>query len=616
MKKLLQIVFVLSFFCLSGTSVAQAKSNDFTITGYQVDMKVTKQNIYRITEKIAVNFSEDRHGLYRDIPLLNKIQRQDGSTGSVMAKIDHISCSDDYSASRESSGSGDFCRLKIGDEDETVIGQKNYTISYDYIMGNDVLKDNDELYFNVIGTKWQTTIRNVTFSIEMPDAFDSDQLGMSYGSYGESRLKGLSYRIEGNTIQGKLDPAVVLQPGEGVNVRLLLPEGYFEHVDETPTLAYCSIIVAVLGAILAFVLWYIFGRDDPVIETVEFYPPDGLNSLELAFAYKGSTDSDDVVSLLVYLAQKGYLKIYEEGRKDFIIEKVKDYDGLNEAERTFFNGLFTKGDRVRKADLQNSFYTTVNLTKSMVDNKKNKEVIYQAGSINKGWILWTFTILSFILDLFIPAGEYEFSMFAGIILGLGAALVTCFCVRSLFSQRIRLGARVTVSLGLLVVDAAVYLLFIRDALRYVSEWYILALLVCYVCGAVTMFFCAFLYKRTPYGTEILGKIRGFRNFLDVAEKERLEALVQDDPQYFYEILPYTYVLDLSNKWMDKFESIAIEPPYWYSGTDTDMFDMVMFHQFMNTTMVQAASSMVSMPSSSGGGGFSGGGSGGGGGGSW
>ena len=129
-----------------------------------------------------------------------------------------------------------------------------------------------------------------------------------------------------------------------------------------------------------------------------------------------------------------------------------------------------------------------------------------------------------------------------------------------------------------------------------------------------MFFGSIMSKRTAYGNQMLGKLKGFRNFLETAEKDRLESLVMNDPSYFYNILPYTYVLGVSEKWIEKFETIAIQPPSWYSGSTT--FNMHSFGTFMNSTMQSAQSSMTSSPSSSSGGGSSGGGSGGGGGGSW
>ena len=102
--------------------------------------------------------------------------------------------------------------------------------------------------------------------------------------------------------------------------------------------------------------------------------------------------------------------------------------------------------------------------------------------------------------------------------------------------------------------------------------------------------------------------------LITAEKARLEALVEKDPEYFFNILPYTYALGVSDKWVKQFESIQVEAPNWYVGTSA--FDIATFSSFMNDTMSQAESSMSSSPSSSSGGGSSGGGSGGGGGGSW
>ena len=142
-------------------------------------------------------------------------------------------------------------------------------------------------------------------------------------------------------------------------------------------------------------------------------------------------------------------------------------------------------------------------------------------------------------------------------------------------------------------------------------------LATYIIGLISIgsliFFAKIMPKRTPYGNEILGKIRGFKRFLETAEKPRLEALVNENSKYFYELLPYTYALGVSDVWMSQFETMALEAPDWYVGYST--FSMHEFNHFMNDTMRSAQSSMSSSPSSSGGG-SSGGGSGGGGGGSW
>jgi uncharacterized membrane protein len=138
-----------------------------------------------------------------------------------------------------------------------------------------------------------------------------------------------------------------------------------------------------------------------------------------------------------------------------------------------------------------------------------------------------------------------------------------------------------------------------------------------LCIAGMIILNRYMSKRTSFGNEILGRIKGFKTFLVTAEKHKLETLVMQDPTYFYNILPFTYVLGVSDKWINKFESISIPPPEWYTGNTH--FSTVAFGHFINSTMQSATTSMSSSPSSgssSSGGGSSGHGSGGGGGHSW
>ena len=128
-----------------------------------------------------------------------------------------------------------------------------------------------------------------------------------------------------------------------------------------------------------------------------------------------------------------------------------------------------------------------------------------------------------------------------------------------------------------------------------------------------------LNKRTELGAKLLGEIKGFRRFLVLAEKPKLEALVEENPNYFYDILPYTYVLGVSNKWIKKFESLIVTPPCWYVGSNYQTFSMLQLNRAITRSMFSASSSYNPSRSSGGsfgGGGFSGGGHGGGGGRSW
>ena len=98
-------------------------------------------------------------------------------------------------------------------------------------------------------------------------------------------------------------------------------------------------------------------------------------SLQEKSINKGIADDKDVTSLLIYLANKGYIKISEnEGKsKGFKITKLKEYDGDNVNEQIFLDGLFAKKgskstskNEVTLADLDNIFYITILMVKSNI----------------------------------------------------------------------------------------------------------------------------------------------------------------------------------------------------------------------------------------------------------
>ena len=604
------VVFCLLFF--HAPTRAQAADDGFTIQAYDVKIKVSRDNTYHIVENIKTNFTQYKHGIYRDIPITNHIRRSDGSRGTIKAKVKNVSCSERYSTSIV----GDNVRFKIGNSRHTVIGEVNYRISYDYIMGNDILEGNDEFYFNIIGTQWTTTISNVTFTIEMPDKFDQENIGMSRGYYGTENPNDFKYGVEGNTIQGKLKSHVILNPGEAVTVRILLPDGYFLKSSGLPWHVWASVLLGIVSMILAFVLWRIFGRDDLVVETIEFYPPEEGNSLDIAFLYNGKVLNKDVVSLIVYLAQKGYLDIIEgDGKSNFALSRKKMYDGDDECERIFMAKLFESGDLVSSRELKKDFHKTIKLIRGYKNSKANREKIYYANSLNKGWILWILCLAIYALTVFPTIYEYTYSMSqAYTCAGSGILLVIMFFLVARPNGE-KIWVKLVTTLLVVGVRGGYFFAGVFPVIRAAGSRYLGEYIFAVVSIAVTMIFNALMYKRTEYGTMMLGRIRGFRNFLEMAEKDRLEVLVEENPQYVYDILPYAYVLGVSDKWMKKFETITVEPPTWYRGPHYHSFNMRSFHSFMNHTMSSANASMSSSPRS-GGGGISGGGSGGGGGGSW
>ena len=307
------------------------------------------------------------------------------------------------------------------------------------------------------------------------------------------------------------------------------------------------------------------------------------------------------------------------GNQDFTIRKLKEYDGNNAIERAFMKGLFRGFDVTNKDQLKDKFYKTVNKILKMVNTKQNRQVLFYANSINKHLICYAMMAGIFFLATYLPIYDYTYNATFSLTIPIMFGFVLAFIIRTIFSSETIFSKILSVVMSIAMISG--YCLGLRNVVLYTPTIYRIAFVLAIVACGVIMFFDYYMPKRTEYGTEVLGRLRGFRTFLQTAEKDRLETMVEREPQYFYNILPYAYVLDVSDIWMEKFESIAIEPPQWYSSHGHyNTFDTVRFHHFMNTTMRSAAAAMTSTPSSKGsggsGGGHSGGGSGGGGGGSW
>ena len=486
-RKIINLLFcIFTFFLFSLNCYA----HDYDITKYDVEIVVDEHNKYSIKENIDTYFNVSKHGIIRRIPLYNNIIRQDGTRERNRVLISNVHVNEEFASSRENYN----YVLKIGSADKTLTGKHSYSISYDYDIGLDKNNKYDELYFNIIGTEWDTNISNVTFKITMPKEFDASKLGFSYGEYGESNTDNISYDVDGNVITGSFDGTLLA--GEGLNVRMELPEGYFIRKSVGSSLLECwYYIIPILGVIVAYVVWKKYGKDDQVVDVVSFYPPENMNSLDVAFAKKGSTNSNDVVSLLVYLASKGYIKIIEDekSKNKFTIQKVKDYDGNNNEEGLFFKGLFISGkDTVTSKELDEKFYSTVNSILYSKNKSVNKKKIFSSQASSKRILLFFLMFITATLSTLVPAIGYKFSdmYFPLIIVNLVGTTVLIMFSLIYDNNYTKMGlTNSLIFAGIFIVIFAIFnFSLVGFEYIYYDVVYLIGFILCMVCTYLIYFF--------------------------------------------------------------------------------------------------------------------------------
>ena len=146
---------------------------------------------------------------------------------------------------------------------------------------------------------------------------------------------------------------------------------------------------------------------------------------------------------------------------------------------------------------------------------------------------------------------------------------------------------------------------------------------------VNCLFVHLLKAPTLKGRRVMDQIEGFKIYLSVAEKDRLEMLhpPEKTPELFEKYLPYALALDVENEWSEQFAEVLARAqeegrpyaPVWYHGRSWDGFSPSRFSNTLGSSFagaIAAASTAPGSASGSGGGGFSGGGGGGGGGSGW
>lgn len=572
MKKLLSVIIFSIFFI--GITKAQEY---FTISQYDIDVKVNKNASLDIEEKISVHFTEPRHGIIRKIPYKYKIQSLPAgiekaklpmqSGGYNRTIVDNIKVPDwDF----EVTNTGDYKSIKIGSAEKYVEGDQQYLITYRVLNAINFFKDHSELYFNVIGLEWATTIASANFTVELPEALsDTTNYVVATGLSGSRDNKTITRWVGNTTFSGYTTKQ--LNPNEGLTIGISFPDGYLAKPDYRFNGIYWLLLPFIVFAGM-FYTWKKLGKDEVVVVQTEFYPPENVSPGVSGYIIDGKLDRRDLTALVPYWGAGGYLQINETEKKHLLgLVKTKEYEFVKlkdlpsnalTYEKTFFNGIFESGDHVKLSDLKNKLYTSMNTAKAELKAEIDRNDYYVKYS--RG-IVWFFLLL-----------------------------------------------------GIAV--------FIYGSIQLVSYWYEKKWMgIAIVASAVfILIFGLLMAKKTPKGTALYQKLLGFKEFIKSVEKDRLEEFLKQDQNYFDKVLPYAIVFDVADKWKDKLKGLEVPAPSWYNGSYAGSnFNTLMFMNSLDSSMKAMTNTFYSSPNSSGssggsfsGGGSSGGGFGGGGGSSW
>ena len=612
-----------------------ARPADVTVTTAQFELNVESDGSYVLNQYLIAEVSEDTSSPY--LPVWQSIgleKQMDRDSSNVGVGSVRIAVAVDGLTVEAERGTTEVCVIDLS-------AYRGKTVTVTSVqMGQYAVKDGSfELHTVITPTAYHyrgclVEYSDMSFTAHLPaaegESFRSSQQ-ITTGSASTEYFFDITETEDGFAalLNGQLPV------GESVTVEISLPENAV--VRSTTWLDWVTLVLS-LGLVIAAAILRC-QKKRQMVSTMEYYPPDDLNPAEVGYIIDGKADPKDLTSLIYYWASKGYLSIELTGNTTYTLHKLSDLATEHHPyEHMMFKRMWSLGGSngtVTSSQLNEKYYYT--LTKAMTqlknryskkDRRLSDDVKEKVSNILAAAALGLSVLLPVIATVAAPAaqGTELLAPIIALIFFLPVWLLMRWKGGTIFEKKKPI-VRVLVNIAAVVLSAlggVLYLLLAGSVAFSVMSCLLL-------CVAVPVALCLSpgIRDRSEYGAYIIGRCLGFKNFLKVAEVERLEMLLEENPEYYYNILPYAHVLGVSDIWEEKLKGLNAQPPAWFYGTDvsptTARYLMTRNMERMNTHMrsvpIQTSTSGGNFGGFSGGGGsfgggFSGGGGGGGGGGRW
>jgi hypothetical protein len=398
-----------------------------------------------------------------------------------------------------------------------------------------------------------------------------------------------------------------------------------------------ALVIAVLG-LIGVVAYYVFawlrvGRDPPRGTVIPlFSAPDGMSAAAVRFVENMDFDNRVFTAAIIQLGVDRHLKLVDESSTTKLV-KTTGGKPVDAASAAMEEKLFAGGSTLV---LKQTNHQRLSEAKEALKKELSAAYVHKLFENNYGWSGIGFLLAAAVIVATAFAigavfgGDQRGSLLFGLLFPLLPFMFGIGLLWSGFSGSRRGWISIIVG-GLVAAGSVLIGLFVTWlSARGVAD--LVPAVASFILAFIAVLGFAWLKAPSVAGRAIMDRIEGLREYLGVAEEERLEFFnpPEKTPELFEKFLPYAVALDVENTWAKRFVAVlaaagaagaAAGAAYaWYSGRHSDP---VAFADQLGNSLSQTISSASTAPGSSGGGssgsgggGSSGGGGGGGGGSGW
>ena len=534
------LVLLLGFFCLPAAAETAATQVDTQIT-------VTSDGDCLVTTTVNLRLEAAMDSLSYPVPLDAKSVTLNGANAAVRQTSSALQ----VDLSRISKGYVGEASVRIG---YTLPKAVKITTVNQTLVDQNKEAPRRELVLTVpLLSGFAYPVESMNFTITMPNncvgldpAFTSIYRQESI----ESDLRILP--ITGSQIIGSTK--AVMNDREGVTMTMEVPKTMFPTVstyvrDGNPELPY---MLGFFGAALLY--WLLTLRTLPLVRSRASTAPEGITAGELGCRL--TLTGGDLTMMVFSWAQLGYVLIVQEGKK-ILLQKRMDMGNERSAfENKVFNLLFSKRTVVDATG--NQYALLCRKVAGMVPQERS---MYRGNSGNMKIFRGLACIAQGICGVCVAmnmSGVLALAVVMAVILGF-VGLISGWLMQDVaYCTHLRGKTPVFVGLAVLIVWAV---------LGFLSgqPWIPLgAILGQWALG----FFAAYGGRRSDLGRHDSGQILGLRRYLKHLPRDGINRLLQNDPDYFFNMAPYALALGVIRPYADAFGRRKMEDcPYLYVRLD-------------------------------------------------
>lgn len=623
-------------------AVVPADANE-RISRFVSDVTVQPGGQLDVTETITVAAEGQsiKRGILRDFP--TSYANRDGTrveVGFDVRSVTRDGMTEAYATERLGNG----VRVRIGRADTLLAnGSHTYVITYRTTRQVGFFAEYDELYWNATGNGWTFPIDVAEARIHLPEAAPFRQSAFYTGPQGAQGKDALVAEQRPGLIVFRTTQQ--LPPRNGLTVAA----GWQKGVVTPPSTATQAsdwlldnlpLGVAAFGLVLVAGYYLIGWRragHDPRRGTIVplFGPPKDMSPAAVRYIARMGLDDRTFTAAIVGLGVQGHIRLTER-KNGLRIEPRADGKPLVADEQALATALF--GSRSSPIELDPSNSDILQRARRALGEALRTQYVGRMFHNNRSW-----SIIGLLASLAAIVAAVA-SVFAGwgvdqgvaTVIGMLSLVPAIIVVTLLFVA----GPPRSVGPIALLVFGCVFAFLVASGGYHlvtanVRGWTeALPAAVPLVLLPLSLSAFGWMKAHTVEGRAVTDQIEGFRQYLGVAEEDRLNVLNPPDktPELFERFLPYAIALDVENAWATRFSgvlaaaSVAAATQGWYQGGSDHAHDPVSLANSLGHGLSQTIASASTPPGSSGsdssssggsdGGGSSGGGGGGGGGDGW